>query len=252
MKIQFMKDDSAYALKKYMKYAKNHYTDDNVDWIKSITNNDDNFGILKKEFDDFELIISDKPEKDDIENMKIIYDSLKNLTDSQASDERLWAGLSHTKFWNYMQKRWPLPNDSDKWEKHILQHYFFTHGLRSILLNGIARLWWYARLTYDETNIANPYELTEYMAKDINGKAYMLFGSNFSNNRRLQRLFLYTIKKYEEDNNFVLTREDFNQMRRKVVLWSGKTLIDAITDERFTEKLTLELNKLNKLKRQDN
>ena len=103
MKIQFMKDDSVYALKKYIKYAKKHYNDDNIDWIKSITNNEDNFGIFKKDFDNFELIISDKPEKDDIENMKIIYDSLKNLTDSQASDERLWAGLSHTKLWNYMQ-----------------------------------------------------------------------------------------------------------------------------------------------------
>ena len=115
MKIQFMKDDSVYALKKYIKYAKNHYTDDNTEWIKSITNNDENFGLFKKEFNDFNLMISDKQEKDDIENMKIIYENLKDLTDSQASDERLWAGLSHTKFWDYMQKRWPLPNDPEKW-----------------------------------------------------------------------------------------------------------------------------------------
>lgn len=244
MKIQFMKDDSVYALKKYIKYAKNHYTDDNTEWIKSITNNDENFGLFKKEFNDFNLMISDKPEKDDIENMKIIYENLKDLTDSQASDERLWAGLSHTKFWDYMQKRWPLPNDPEKWEKHILQHYFFAHGARSTVLNGLARLWWYARLTYDETNIDNPYELTEYMAKDINGKAYMLFGSNFSRNRKIQRIFLYTIKNYEEQHGLILSREEFGELRKQVVLWSGKLVIDVVDRETLKNKLTNEIEKL--------
>ena len=244
MKIQFMKDDSVYVLKKYIKYAKNHYTDDNTEWIKSITNNDENFGLFKKEFNDFNLVISDKPEKDDIENMKIIYENLKDLTDSQASDERLWAGLSHTKFWDYMQKRWPLPNDPEKWEKHILQHYFFAHGARSTVLNGLARLWWYARLTYDETNIDNPYELTEYMAKDINGKAYMLFGSNFSRNREIQRIFLYTIKNYEEQHGLILSREEFGELRKQVVLWSGKLVIDIVDRETLKNKLTNEIEKL--------
>ncbi len=244
MKIQFMKDDSVYALKKCIKYAKNHYADDNTEWIKAITNNDENFGMFKKEFNGFDLIISDKPEKDDVENMKIIYDNLKDLTDSQASDERLWAGLSHTKFWNYMQKRWPLPNDSEKWEKHILQHYFFTHGARSTVLNGLARLWWYARLTYDETNIDNPYELTEYMAKDINGKAYMLFGSNFSRNREIQRIFLYTIKTYEEQHGLILSREEFGELRKQIVLWSGKLVIDIVDRGTLKNKITKEIEKL--------
>lgn len=244
MKIQFMKDDSVYALKKYIKYAKNHYTDSDTEWIKNITNNDENFGLFKKEFNDFDLIISDKPEKDDFENMKIIYDNLKDLTDSQASDERLWAGLSHTKFWDYMQKRWPLPNDPEKWEKHILQHYFFAHGARSTVLNGLARLWWYARLTYDETNIDNPYELTEYMAKDINGKAYMLFGSNFSRNREIQRIFLYTIKNYEDQHGLLLSREEFGELRKQIVLWSGKLVIDVVDRETLKNKLIKEIERL--------
>lgn len=244
MQIQFMKEDTVYTLKKYIKCAKNHYTDCNADWIKSITNNGDNFGIFKKEFDDFDLIISDKPEKDDIDNIKIIYNALKDLTDSQASDERLWAGLCHTKFWNYMQKRWPLPQEQDEWEKHILQHYFFNHGTRSTILNGIARLWWYARLTYDETNQDNPYELTEYLAKDINGKAYMLFGSNFSRNREVQRIFLYTIKTYENQNDLVLSRKEFGELRKQVVLWSGKLVIDIVDKEVLKNKIIKEIEKI--------
>lgn len=244
MKIQFMKDDAVYTLKHCIKKCKNNYTASNSDWINSITNNEENFGWFKKEFEDFDLIISESPEKDDVENMKIIYDHLKDITDSQASDERLWAGLTHTKFWNYMQKRWPLPNNKDKWEKHILQHYFFAHGARSTVLNGLARLWWYARLTYDENNTNNPYELTEYIAKDINGKGYMLFGSNFSRNRELQRLFLYTIKDFEETHGTILSREEFGYLRKKVVLWSGKLAIDVVDKEIIKTKLLDEITKV--------
>lgn len=245
MKLNFMKNDSVYVLKEYIKKNKlSHlYTNDNSDWIKNVTNTDDNFGVFKKEFDDFELVISENPEKDDLENIKILYSHLMDLTDSQASDERLWAGLCHSRFWDYMQKRWPIPEQKDKQSKFILQHYFFNNGARSTLLNSLARLWWYGRLSYDETNESNPFELTDYLAKDLNGKAYMLFGSNFSSNRRLLRIFLYTIKKFEEENNIVLDRiTEFNELRKKMVLWSGKLLIDYMNDEEIKTKLLKELN----------
>ena len=70
----------------------------------------------------------------------------------------------------------------------------------------------------------------------------IFFGSNFSNNRRLQRNFLYTIKSYEEANNIVLTREEFNEIRKNIVLWSGKVLIDALSDDDIKEKMKKELN----------
>ena len=245
MNIYFMKDDTVYTLKKNIKYLKDYYKNDSPNWISEVTNVDNNFGLFKKEFEDFDLIISENPEKDDFQNMKIMYDHLKDLTDSQASDERLWAGLCHGKFWKYMQNRWPLPKKESDMDRFILQHYFFNNGNRSLVLNGLSRLWWYARLSYDETNENNPYELTEYLSKDINGKAYMFFGSNFSNNRELQRIFLYTIKSYEESNNIMLTREEFNEIRKSIVLWSGKVLIDALSAEDIKNKIKKELETIN-------
>lgn len=252
MKISFMKNDSIYILKEYIKKNAilNYYSMENSNWIKEITKSEENYGVLKKEFEDFELKISENPEKDDVENIKIIYSNLKELTDSQASDERLWAGLAHGKFWNYMQKRWPIPTDADKDKQKgfILQHYFFNNGSRSTVLNGIARLWWYGRLFYDETNENNPYELIEYMGKDLNGKAYMLLGSNFSSNRHLSRVFLYTIKNYIEEHNIVLDsktdRYVFNELRKRMVLWSGKIVIDALDEKTLEEKIKKELEKI--------
>ena len=250
MKINFMKNDSVYILKEYIKKNKilNYYSKDDNNWIKDITKNEENYGVLKKDFNDFKLVISDNPEKDDLVNIKILYSNLMGITDSQASDERLWAGLAHSTFWNYMQKRWPFPEKKEKQESFILQHYFFNNGARSTVLNGIARLWWYGRLFYDETNESNPFELIEYISKDLNGKAYMLLGSNFSSNRRLSRIFLYTIKNYMEDNNIVLDSKSdrfvFNELRKKMVLWSGKLVIDALDKETLENMLRAELKKI--------
>jgi hypothetical protein len=255
MKINFMRDESVYILKEYIKKNKltDYYEKDNNNWIKNITNVDDNFGTLNKEFPDFQLKISDNPEKDDLENIKIVYFALKDLTDSQASDERLWAGLCNNQFWNYMQKRWPVSKVADdKKSNFILQHYFFNNGARSTLLNSMARLWWYGRLTYDETNTSNPFELTEYLAKDLNGKGYMLFGSNFSSNRRLLRIFLYTIKDFEDKNNIVLDRDsEFNKLRKKMVLWSGKLLIDYLDENDIKNRLNKELIEIVKCRNKD-
>lgn len=245
-----MKTDSIYILKEYINREKilNYYQNDSNNWIASITKSENNYGVLKKEFEDFNLILSEKPEKDDVENIKLVYTKLMNITDSQASDERLWTGLSHDIFWEYMQKRWPIPKEKEKQKSFILQHYFFNNGARSTVLNGIARLWWYGRLFYDETNEKNPYELIEYIGKDLNGKAYMLLGSNFSSNRRLSRLFLYTIKGYMEDNNISLdTKTDrniFNELRKKMVQWSGKYALDALDDETIKNKLLDEISRL--------
>jgi len=237
MKIRFMRNDVLYSLKKDIKDNTGYYSNSDASWIQSVTKDNNNFIEFKVEIPDFELKISDTPEKDDLENIKLLYLNLSKLTDSQASDERLWAGLCHDKFWSYMQKRWPISKATNE-VKYIKKNYFFAHGeKRSLMTNALARLWWLGRLTYDENNIDNHFELTEYLSKDFNGKGFPLFGSNFSNNRKLLRCFLYTIKKYEEDNNINLTRTQFLEMIKSMNMWSGKLLIDSLDDKVLTEKI---------------
>lgn len=242
MKIRFLKNDSLYILKDNIKNNVENYSSINALWIKDIINDNNNFIEFKTEVPSFELITSDNPEKDDLENIKILYTNLSKLTDSQASDERLWSGLCHDLFWNYMQKRWPLDKASDK-VKYIKKNYFFAHGeKRSLMTNGLARLWWLGRLTYDETNEENPFELTEYLSKDFNGKGFPLFGSNFSNNRKLLRSLLYTIKSYEITNNVNLSRTQFIEMIKSMNMWSGKLLIDSLEEVVLVEKINKRLN----------
>lgn len=100
--------------------------------------------------------------KDDLHNSIQIYENLKNLNETQASDERLWMFFVLGIAWDYMRGRWPLSN-VDNPVNRIRDRYFLrTLKLETLTRNGISRLWWYAHLTYDKKR-SNPYELTEIM-----------------------------------------------------------------------------------------
>ena len=236
MKIRFLKSDSLYILKKTIPQNINYYDNENPSWIDKVALTMSNFIEFKTEINDFDLIISENPEKDDLANIKILYSNLKNLTDSQAGDERLWAGLCHDKFWTYMIKRWPISKAKDP-VKYIKKNYFFAHGKnRSLMTNGLAKLWWIGRMTYDEKNKNNPFELTEYLAQDLNGKGFPLFGSNFSNNRKILFAFLRTLKNYEETVR-PLSRELFLEMIKYINMLGGKLLIDSLSEDEIKQKL---------------
>lgn len=197
----------------------------------------------KKEFKDIKLKFTEG-NIDDFENMKLIYESLKDLTDSQASDERVWAGLAHTYFWDYMQKRWPLPSDITKQKNHILNNYFFWNSTKAVFLNGISRLWWYARFTYDE-NLDDPYELTKYICdNDINGKIFPLLSCVFASNKEVFKNIIKAIKEYEEVNNLKLTRDQFNDLKKYLNRLSGKIVMDILTLDDFKIKIFNQLDKI--------
>lgn len=120
---------------------------------------------------DVSLIAGDS--STDFVNSKILYEAFKgSLSPVQASDLRLWAYLAHDTYWEYMRKRWAIDSVSDGDEEdagvnklmaRIGSRYFFKASKgKAFVRQGIARLYWGAYLTYDETNTDNPYEITEY------------------------------------------------------------------------------------------
>jgi hypothetical protein len=195
----------------------------------------------KKEFNDFDLICS-SDSKDDFDNMKIIYEALKYLTDSQASDERVWTGLAHTYCWKYMQERWPLPEDKSKWNNHVLNNYFFWNSTKAVFLNGISRLWWYARYTYNDS-LDDPYELTRYICEnDINGKIFPLVSCVFASNKKVFQSIIKSIKEYEEINKTKLSREEFNELKTYLNRYSGIVLLDFLSEEELKNKIFYKLD----------
>lgn len=98
---------------------------------------------------------------DDLDNSIRLFSALKNLDLTQANDRRLWVTLTHTLFYDYTRKRWNITStSSDSVIKDRL--HFEGSGLRTRNQNSVARLWWAARITYDETR-NDPFELTKLL-----------------------------------------------------------------------------------------
>lgn len=98
-----------------------------------------------------------EPVSADLQNAIALHEYYKNLDETQASDSRLWAYLSHVEFRKYSLARWGLPGsyrdlkeDNAKRKAIIqtLEHWFTSGNDRDLRRHAIARLWWAAHLTY--------------------------------------------------------------------------------------------------------
>ncbi len=237
MNLYFLKQELVDQMKEDIKENIDKYQELKSDWIS-----EESFGKYEKNFPDFKLDMSKKkPHETDLNNIKILYSKLKELKDSQAADERVWAGLCHKEFWGYMKYRWPSIE-----EKNIKQHYFFGDN-HPTFLNGLSRLWWTGRLTYDE-NAENPFELTEYICKDLNGRGGALFAVNISNNKKIVRTFLRTLMEFEKKKE--LSRQEFLKVKEIMVLWGGKMILDSLSPKELSQKINDYLNEVS-LKKED-
>ena len=123
MKIKIMTIDAIDYVKRNITNLVHYYKngEDPEIWLKKEMGTQAFVDVPDLEFPDFELIIdNDRPASTDIVNIKQMYTNMKDLNDSFASDERLWAGLCHTVFYEYMQSRW----GSDLDETKIINNYF--------------------------------------------------------------------------------------------------------------------------------
>ena len=147
------------------------------------------------------------------ENSRILYESLRGLDRTMASDQRLWAWLAHVPFMDYMAKRWPVADQpKEKRAQYIAQHWFIgTQTTTAYLRHGIALLWWGAHMTYDEKR-NDPFELTrEFFA--LYEYTRMLTGSLGKSDLFVHVLLEFVMKnqeyfgQYKEDKVRALMRQ---------------------------------------------
>lgn len=156
------------------------------DWLISI-NTDLDLSEFSLYFDK-----NNKVADEDLKNIKLFYESMKDLPMDIATDERFWAYLTHVTYRDYVKQRWGVGVK----DNNILGHYFFkpfkTGGDRHLLRNAISQLWWFGHITYDEGR-ENPYELTEYLLQVIDFARS--FGErSFSRNPDLIKIILSILK----------------------------------------------------------
>lgn len=125
-------------------------------------------------------------------------------------------------------------------------------SLGAFLVNTLARCWWLGKKLY----IDSSYKALDYIAHDINGYSFTLFGSNWSNNEKVLKSFFEGIWEFEEGNNIKVGRALFNEAMQYVNSLAGITFIDILPLDLFVDKIkkflkekNLELNNMDENKK---
>lgn len=170
----------------------------------------------------------------DFENAKRIYEAYGELTETQASDPRLWAYLAHATFRKYTMARWGAgPSEKEatankearsRAARQILSHWFAGGNDRSLRRHAIARLWWAAHLTYapwerdpffEELAGEDPYKFTKILFSTQDVFQQVLERGVGRNNRILIAVLDYVGERPE------LSREGMRNLMKEINLISS-------------------------------
>ena len=245
MKLYIMKREALETLKANLQiaYAK-YYTESSNSWITDLCGED--AFIEFKEIPDFELAELDTglgKGEIDLRNCKILYEKLMFLSESQASDERLWAGLTHATFYNYMRKRWGYgygkkPKSAEKEAGELKSRFFYSGGTRAgFYRNTLAKCWWVGRNTYDASNAANHFERLDVIgSNDINSKVTEFFYNfTFSSNPYVLDGIINALRYFKDEGIAVSVREHIRPAMSYLNAVGGAVVIDCIPQEEITD-----------------
>lgn len=182
----------------------------------------------------------------DFENTKKIYTALKDLPFSIAIDERFWTYLTHVTFWKYMRERWPLEKGI-KTKKgpipYIREHYFFMPNKdRALIRNGIARLWWYGYVSYDEAR-EDPFELTEVLLEKLD-IAQQLLERSYSRNSTITKTILSMLLENKKNGDSFSIRPKFRPVVMHLNAIGGVTILDVLEEMDIKQLVTSKLEQL--------
>ena len=242
MNLTYIKEDNLIDLKSNIKSTVDKYALPDNSWLKEY------FGVdplenSKYTVEDFVLDMShEKPFYTDSENVMRVYNRLKFLSDSQASDERLWAGLCLGPFWRYTQYRWAI--DEKSTEKNVEQHFFFGFGARrSLTRNALSRLWWIGRLTYDEER-KDPYVLTKYVCENQDIILHTL-ERNISNNKEIIIPFLSAIIDARKEG-LPINTDRVGELAKYLNLLGGVYILDVLDRQVIYDKVLTKSREMSK------
>ncbi len=246
MKITFLEEDSLLALKSNLSQIVSKFSLPNAEWITEYFGHSP-FIESKYSVEDFSLDMSqDKPLFTEFENVQRIYNRLNFLSDSQASDERLWSGFCINHFWSYTQYRWDIINNCTV--DNVKQHFFFGFSARrSLTRNAVARLWWIGRLTFDSSR-DDPYELTRFVCENADYIMHVL-ERNTSNSPMIMRAFLSAILTARKEGCNINT-DAVGELSKYLNLLGGTYILDCLPEEKIYYKILQHAHNLKEFKKE--
>ena len=243
MKLKFISEDALLDLKNNFDAYKQHYYEKDSQWFEDYLINSGQVIESNVEFEMPDLSFHEEYAISDRENVKHVYESFKHLTPAQATQERLWAGLSYLQFKDYTFYR--LNSDIDyKNNRRINSALFFTQGQkRSLFVHQLARLWWVGYMTYDPDNPENPYWLTDFFSeKDFSARCVPFFSSKFTSNPAITKGILTALIKLR-DQGVDIKRKHFTASTKYLNVIGGAMVLDMLEKDEVERTIYNHLTK---------
>lgn len=235
MRIEFMTEDALVKLRADLQDNVGHYVANDQSYFYDVLERIRGLRRSSITCHDFDLDMSAAlPEETDATNVRRLYGAMRSLSPVVASDERLWTGLSHGYFWDYVQYRQRSAIATKKPER-IGSSFFFTNGhRRSLYVHCLSRLWWAGYMTYD-AQARDPFALTDVLTKHAFASTVMLFSSsNMTSNRDICLGVLGAIKK-RQDMGEKIERKHFVGSLRYLNNMGALTVLDMLSREDIEE-----------------
>lgn len=240
MKLHFLKYDALASLRANVEGNLEKYRLPTNDWIYDFFGDEEPFGEFMTTVGDISLVCTEKEQgKADVQNVITLYSAMMNITDTQASDERLWAGMCHGDMWEFVNKRWEASASKKITKEDVLSRYFYGQGRRrSLITNTLAKLWWVGRLTYDPDR-KDPFELTHYFEDDFSRKTLILFSSNYMSSRPVALGLLSALTDLER--NTACTGKErkliYQEASKYLNILGGTMILDYFTREEIETRV---------------
>jgi len=245
MKLYFMKQDAVDFMKHNMERLYTHYYQNKTnDWMEREYGSNPFSEFM--EVPDFELAEIDAMSvgEVDFENCKILYNNLRSLSESQCSDERLWAGLCNGTFYDYMRRRYQYPTKQLKKKETdasaVISRFFFSGGTRSgFFRNGLAKCWWVGRATFDKNNDNHFERLDIIGSNDLTTKISDIFYSNtFASNPTILAGICDALKCFSDHGQPLDEKIHVRAAMQYLNAVGGVTLLDVLTEEEICKIMT--------------
>lgn len=233
MKIKYVTEDDLLMLKNNASMLHKQLISDRTKALQDIS---PNRSLIKETSDIIGTISLDMSQPigrealTDGENVQRVYKKMKGLSDSKASDERIWVAYTLSEQLEYMRYRWKPENGKD-----VLNRFFFNYSIqRSLFRNGFSRLWWIGRVTYAEER-SDPFELTKFLCKDQDF-IESICGRNIFNNSTVHKATIAALFDANSEG-VIINRELVRSIGKYMNLLAGTYLLDALSYNEIYDKV---------------
>ena len=231
--IKQLKDNIEENLPRYLDESKKPWVQEDIEGI-------DEDALIQEDF----LILSANS-KYDGENAKRLYEKMKNISSTLASSDHYWTTLAHTSFYEYVWTRWLSERKTNDVKRSTIEQRFFfsSTNQKSRARHALARLWWIARLTYDETNEKDPYFYTKIATMDQDLYGLIMETKHVAQNKNalfaMLDVFIEVFDKVEKEELTIKHKRNlFRDTMQQINLIGSVTVWDLLSQEEARRKLS--------------